>query len=133
MGNGDSGSQSERVKSRLIDGCESEKRRSYYQLMKDPEGVIESILIAFDDTYGTVQQRRPHVLYRKYEEKVYNTEPELDQRSFGQALAALQDMGIVERDAEKANVLWLFDETEPDQLKAVKKAADDPDVKRAYR
>lgn len=101
--------------------------------MKDPKGVIDSILIAFEDTYGTVQQRRPHVLYRKYEEKVHQNEPELDERSYGLALAALQDMGLVQRDGDKANALWHFEETEPDQLKVVKRAAEDSDVQCMYR
>jgi hypothetical protein len=133
MDSGDSVSLSERVKSCLLEGPESEKSRNYNQLMKDPNGVIDSILVTYDDTYGTVQHRRPHVLYNKYKSKIHKTEPKLDQRSYGQALAALEDMGIVQRDKEKANVLWNFGETEPNQLKAVKRAAADRDVQRLYR
>lgn len=116
----------------LKDGHTSDNPLYYTMLMKNPDGVIDSLLLAFEDTYGTMQERTTTHLYTKYEEQVDAGDPELDPSLYGHALAALDDMGLIEQDTSSGKARWMLEETNQRRLVAVKQAAHDPEVQQLY-
>jgi hypothetical protein len=123
----------ERVKQRLKDGYGSESHRYFSMLMRDPCGVIDSLLLTFDDTHGTVQKRSTKHLYLKYENRVAAEKPELDPSSYGHALVALEEIGLVERDTESKRGRWVLTETDPQELLVVKRVSQESNILQLYQ